>query len=245
MRWARDIIESANVLNVLLTLIILAFLASIAVSAFRMRHYYAVPKIKAKAAAAAAQQAESSLKMPSDYALIGEANLFHPDRTIPVDKKADVPRPEIVLYGTLVDTDRLAFIEDRKNPVTTPGRGERQRIVRKGEVVSGYTVTDIMSDRITLARGDDHITVLLSEPKRRGADTGHSAEPQAPAPKPGTPAPKPGLPARPPQLPQTLPQPAAGPNVPSPGPAPAGEASRPKIGQPAVPQPVPRKSTPE
>ncbi len=244
MRWLRDIIESANVLNVLLTLIILAFAASIAVSAFRMRHYYAVPKVKTKgAAAAAAQPAESSPKMPSDYALIGEANLFHPDRTIPVEKKAEVPRPEIVLYGTLVDTDRLAFIEDRRNPVTTPGRGARQRVVKKGEVVSGYTVTDIMSDRITLARGDDRITVMLSEPKRRGGDTAQPAEPQAPPPQ--APAPKPGVPARSPQLPQTPPKPAVGPNTPSPAPVPAGGASRPRTGQPAAPQPVPTKSTPE
>lgn len=244
MRRFKDLTQNANLLNVLLLIIILSLGAGTTISIVRMRHYYSIPGIKAGTLPPARQPAEQAPKMPSDYAVIGEANLFHPDRTIPVDKKADVPRPEIVLYGTLIDTDRLAFIEDRKNPVSTPGRGNRQKVVRKGEVVSGYTVTDIMKDRITLARGDDRITVMLSEPKRRGDDTGTKP------PVPAQPA-KPGSPARPPQSPQApaRPAPAIAPPVQSPGRLPVGETPRPGLNRPATPQAggqsSPRQTVPE
>jgi hypothetical protein len=187
MRWLRNIIEGANVLNMLLVMIILAFAASIAVSAFRMRHYYTVPKMKAKTPPSfASEQAETPPKMPSDYAVIGEANLFHPDRTIPVEKKAEVPRPEIVLYATIINSDRLAFIEDVKNPLGTPGRGTRQRVVKKGEVVSGYTVTDNPGS----GGRPDHRYAFRTEAQRRRyrAASGTTG--------PGTRAKNPGRPAR-------------------------------------------------
>lgn len=246
MRFLRDLIRNANVLNVLLAIVILVFGATIVISAVRMRHLYAVPRIKEKIPPPPVQPVEVPAKMPSDYAVVGEENLFHPDRRIPVEKKAEVPRPEIVLYGTTVNSDRLAFIEDKRNPLTTPGRGNRQRIVRKGEVVSGYTVTDIMSDRITLARGEDRITVMLSEPKRRGSDT--STQPAEPAPpaRPGA------APARAPKSPQAPARPGAGPAVQrppqSPGALPVGETPRPRPNPPATPesgsQENPRRTTP-
>ena len=231
MRFLRNLIQNANVLNVLLVIVILAFAAGIVISAIQIRRLYTIPRIKEKAPAAAEQPAEVPAKMPSDYAVIGEQNLFHPERTIPVDKKVEVPRPEVVLYGTMMGTERSALIEDKKNPVTTPGRGNRQRFVRKGEVISGYTVTDIMSDRITLARGDDRMTVMLADPgKQRAGDAGGPpGEPKAPA---RAPAPaRPGV-ARPPQ-PQApaVPRPPATPGQSS---LRVGETVRP--GQPASPQ---------
>jgi type II secretory pathway component PulC len=231
MRFLRNLIQNANLLNVLLAIIVLTFAAEIIISVIRMRHLYAVPRIKERTPAPAVQPVDVPQKMPSDYAVIGDTNVFHPDRTIPVDKKAEVPRPEIVLFGTLVDTDRLAFIEDKKNPVTTPGRGNRQRVVRKGEVVSGYTVTDIMNDRITLARGDDRITFMLSDPKRRGSEQGQPGEPPAPA-GPGT------FPARPSQPPRAPAKPGTSPAVShppqSPGSLPVGETQRPRLNQPSA-----------
>ncbi|MBP1748205.1 MAG: hypothetical protein H6Q52_744 [Deltaproteobacteria bacterium] len=234
MKFLRNLIQNANVLNVVLVIVILVFAAGIVISAIRTRHLYTVPRIKEKVPAPAAQPVEVPAKMPSDYAVVGERNIFHPERTIPVDKKDEVPRPEVVLYGTMVDTDRFAFIEDKRNPTTTPGRGNRQRVVRKGEVVSGYTVTDIMKDRITLARGDDRVTVMLSEPKRReGSDTGtQPSQPAAPM-KPGT------APARSPQIPQVPARkgaaPAISPPPAAPGPLPVGQTSRPRPNQPAPP----------
>ena len=246
MRFLRNLIQNANLLNVLLAGIILAFAAGIIISAIRMRHLYAVPKIKEKAPAPAVQPVDVPQKMPSDYAVIGDMNVFHPDRTTPVEKKAEVPRPEIILFGTLVDTERLAFIEDKKNPVTTPGRGNRQRVVRKGEVVSGYTVTDIMNDRISLARGDDRITVMISEPKSRGSEPSQPGTPPAP-PRPGT------TPAKPPQPSQAPARPGSPPAVSRPpqssGSLPVGETQRPRPTQPSAPssgsQTPPRRTVPE
>jgi type II secretory pathway component PulC len=231
MRFLRNLIQNANVLNVLLVIVILAFAAGIVISAIQMRRLYTIPRIKEKAPAAAEQPAQVAAKMPSDYAVIGEQNLFHPERTIPVDKKVEVPRPEVVLYGTMMGTDRFALIEDKKNPVTTPGRGNRQRFVRKGEVISGYTVTDIMSDRITLARGDDRMTVMLADPgKQRTGDAGALPGEPAGTARPATPA-RPGVaPARPPQVP-AVPRPPATPGQSS---LRVGETVRP--GQPASPQ---------
>lgn len=237
MRFLRNLIQNANVLNVLLAIVILAFAAGIAISAIQTRRLYTIPRIKEKAPAAVEQPAEVAAKMPSDFAVIGEQNLFHPERTIPVDKKVEVPRPEVVLYGTMMGTERSALIEDKKNPVTTPGRGNRQRFVRKGEVISGYTVTDIMSDRITLARGDDRMTVMLADPgkQRTGDAGGPPGEPAAPARAPAARAPAPARPGitRPPQ-PQApaVPRPPATPGQSS---LRVGETVRP--GQPASPQP--------
>ncbi len=244
MKFMRDFIQNANVLNVALAIIILAFGAGIAISAIRIRHSYTFPKIKGGEPAPVVQLVEMPQRMPTDYAVIGETNLFHPDRTIPVEKKAEVPRPEIVLFGTVIDTERLAFIEDKKNPVSTPSRGNRQRVVRKGEVVSGYTVTDIMKDRITLARGDDRITVMLSEPKRRGSDM-DAQQPAEPAP-PGRGSPQ----AKPPELP---PRPGTAPNVikppQSPGPVPVGETPGSRTNRPGAVetggQAPQRRTTPE
>lgn len=234
MKFLRNLIQSANVLNVLLAIVILVFAAGIVISVIRMRQPYSVPRVKEKVPAPAVQPVEVPAKLPSDYALVGERNLFHPERTIPVDKKDEVPRPDVVLYGTMVDTDRFAFIEDKRNQVTTPGRGNRQRIVRKGEVVSGYTVTDIMKDRITLARGDDRITVMLSEPgKQRAGNTGGPpVEPAAPS-------------AVPPRPPQASPTPAISPPRAAPGALPVGQTQRPRqLAPPQVGSQTPRR-TPE
>lgn len=245
MRALRYLIRNANVLNMVLFAIVIALIVGITLPLVRMRYAYSPPQVRPKPPVEEVPSEFTGGRLPSDYAVIGETNLFHPERVIPVDRKADVPRPEIVLYGTAVDSVRMAFIEDKKNPVTTPGRGVRQRIVRQGEVVSGYTVTRITQDRIVLARGDDSMTVMLSPPdKRKAGDT-----PSPPAPQqPPTPArPPQSAPARPPQSPSVSP---ARPNQTTPGtppggirvpPLPVGETLRPGA-QPARTQP---RSVPE
>jgi hypothetical protein len=123
-----------------------------------------------------------------DYAIITEKNLFHPGRILPPLKKVEeVPRPDFVLYGTLVtDFLRIAYMTDNKQPRNTPGRGKRQTAVKIGETMSGYVLKDVQPDRVVMARGDDKIEILIIAPgvrKNRGADG------NAPIPvKPGTPA---------------------------------------------------------
>ncbi|PKN19141.1 MAG: hypothetical protein CVU71_10220 [Deltaproteobacteria bacterium HGW-Deltaproteobacteria-6] len=107
---------------------------------------------------------------PADYALIAEQNLFHPERKIPPEKTAEkaVPRPEVVLYGTLIFNDvSVAYIEDKKAPKTTPGRGKRQIAAEKGYNMNGYILQQINPDSIVFVKGDDRMMVRLEDGEKR------------------------------------------------------------------------------
>ncbi|OPY02980.1 MAG: hypothetical protein A4E60_00651 [Syntrophorhabdus sp. PtaB.Bin047] len=235
MKALRYLIHNATVMNMVLFAVAVALAAATVIPLVRMRHTYSLPGIKARPPGQEGPRADLQPKLPSDYAVIGETNLFHPDRVIPVDRKAEVPRPDVVLYGTMIDTTRLAFIEDRKNPLTTPGRGKRQRVVKVGEEVGGYTVAEIGADRIVLVRGDDRVTVQLSPPDKRKTTDAPPAPQQPAQTKPvQTPPPAPARPVRP------APQPPGG--VQSP-PLPVGETIRPTP-SPASPQPGGERASP-
>ena len=106
---------------------------------------------------------------PSDYTIIAEQNLFHPDRKIPAEKKADSPKPqpEFVLYGTLLADDiSLAYIEDRKSPQSTPGRGKRQTALKKGDTISGFTLKEIKKDMVVMARDEETLNLFLDDSKK-------------------------------------------------------------------------------
>ena len=151
----------------------------------KMNTGYSLPQAKPKPVEEAEKpQEKNSNVLPSDYTVIGELNLFHPERRIPVEKKAEeIPKPELILYGTMVqDNVQYAFIEDKKNPKTTPGRGNRQTIIKKGDVIGGFVVSEIRADRITLTKGDEKMTVLLtSADKRNGSTAGTEANSPSPA----------------------------------------------------------------
>jgi type II secretory pathway component PulC len=105
-----------------------------------------------------------------EYSNIVEKNLFHPERMIPPEKKVaqELPKPEIVLYGTMITEEaKIAYVEDLKAKTTTPGRGPRQRPIKKGEMISGFTVKDITEDKIILQRGEESITVSLLDPSKK------------------------------------------------------------------------------
>jgi hypothetical protein len=103
----------------------------------------------------------------SDFIMIAEQNLFHPDRKL-LAQKASVPPPEIILYGVLItDTLSIAFIEDNKAPRSTPGRGKRQIQLKKGDAISGYVLRDVEPDRIILVKGDEKLVALLDDKSKR------------------------------------------------------------------------------
>jgi hypothetical protein len=115
---------------------------------------------------------------PQEYRVIADQNLFHPDRIIPPEKKPEsvLPKPEFILYGTLITPDlKIAYLEDKKAPVTTPGRGQRQSALNVGESLSGFRVKEILPDKVVMTRGEETIQVLLQEPgssKARGTTPG-------------------------------------------------------------------------
>jgi hypothetical protein len=118
----------------------------------------------------------------SDYTLIGEQNLFHPDRVMPVEKmeKAEkkdavsAARPELVLHGTmLLDGVKMAYVEDKKATPATPGRSARQLVVKEGDGIGGFILKQVTENMIVLANGEEQITLYLDEKKdRKGEITG-------------------------------------------------------------------------
>jgi len=215
-----SILRQITVLNCILLVCILAFAYFILAPIFTVD-----VKVPASSAAVEAvgpekeQAAEPVVNPPmQDYAVIPEKNLFHPDRIIPVEKKeVTIPRPEFVLYGTLiVDDVRIAYLSDKKAPRTTPGRGERQVGLKVGETLSGYTLKEVLPDAAVLARDEDRIEIKIISPenkKNRGA--GESVAPAIP----GGMAAKPAKPS--PQGQQALPQLQTLPIVPTTGQGPA------------------------
>jgi hypothetical protein len=115
----------------------------------------------------------------ADYGVIAEQNLFHPSRRYNPSQAQGMARPEVILYGTLIaDGMRIAYVEDRKSPRTSPGRGKRQIALKKGDTLNGYVLKIVERDRIELAQGDDRIVVYLSDLKNvRSDETTHSGPP--------------------------------------------------------------------
>ena len=148
---------------------------------------------------------------PVDYAIISEQNLFHPERKIPPEKKDEkaIPRPDVVLYGTLIMDDMsVAFVEDKKAPYSTPGRGKRQVALKKGDNLNGYILREIEANRIVLVKGEDKIVVMLNEGEKR--KTGAAPALQATSTMPSGGVPPAMIPSSPPAAP-SLPKAATSP----------------------------------
>jgi hypothetical protein len=170
MKWTKRLIDNLNILNILL--------AAAAVALFILLDYPLInsdiriirPKAKPAAVAGAEKAAPASSSAYLDYAVVAEKNLFHPDRKVPVEKK-DIKllaRPEIVLYGTMIVGDKkLAYIEDKKAPYSTPGRGKRQVTIDEGGMISGFKLIEVHEDHIVLTRGDEKMLVRLNDGKIR------------------------------------------------------------------------------
>lgn len=163
--WLRSI----NVLNMIL-------LVSAAGMIFLTIQSFSYPQIEPVTPDKKEVPAESLIELdeyqaPSlpDYLIIGEQNVFHPQRIIPADNKMEaIPRPEIVLYGTTITSDAaFAYIEDKKNPHSSTGRGKRQKVVKIGDAIGGFVIKRITEDMIRLERGEESIIVFLHDKKER------------------------------------------------------------------------------
>ena len=117
------------------------------------------------------------------YAVIGDKNLFHPDRIIPPEKKKDEAakekaKPELVLHGTMItDQMKLAYIEDKKAPSSSQGRGARQITLKEGDQIAGYKLTQVTDKLIVLTNGGEQVTLYLDELKERKTETTMTAKP--------------------------------------------------------------------
>lgn len=105
-----------------------------------------------------------------DYIIVTEKNLFHPQRRMPLSKAEEemVARPEIIFYGAIISGEKkIAYIEDKKNPYSTPGRGKRQKPVTQGTMIGGYLLKEVNPETIVLVRGNDRMVVNLRDQKDR------------------------------------------------------------------------------
>jgi hypothetical protein len=197
------ILKHINLLNCILLSVSIFFLYGFLFPRLEKDVSFVVtPLIKKQAEKNIEEALKTQTLSPQEYRVVADQNLFHPDRLIPPEKKPEsvLPKPEFVLYGTLITPDlQMAYLEDKKAPVTTPGRGQRQSALKIGESLSGFRVTEIQADKVILTRGEETLQVLLQEP---GSSKARETAP-APGPGPGprmpgmavtTPAPSPSFP---------------------------------------------------
>ncbi|MCX5806048.1 MAG: hypothetical protein NT010_08285 [Proteobacteria bacterium] len=183
MQYLKYLFKSIHLLNIGL-IVALALMAQYAILPLlkKMSTEMTMPTGKHISIGEEEKQASAQTSPFSDFMMIAEQNLFHPDRIIP-SQKVSVPLPEIVLYGVLItDTMSVAFIEDRKTARSTPGRGKRQMQLKKGDTVSGFVLREVEPDRIILVKGDDKLVVLLDDKnKRKSAEKAASMASKEPA----------------------------------------------------------------
>jgi hypothetical protein len=106
------------------------------------------------------------------YLLLAEKNIFHPERkdfpifspSIGDLSKKPVARPQIVLYGVILNGDyQSASIANPGRPMQ---RGEREiNTLRVGDRIGDYQLVQILPDRIMLEGPEDKFEVLLYDSK--------------------------------------------------------------------------------
>jgi hypothetical protein len=181
----KTLVRNVNLLNAVLLSVAVMFALYGLSPLLDGRIRYALP-VPGKAPVIA-KETTDELQTPSvaEYAVISEENLFHPDRKIPVEKKAEqpLPKPDFVLFGTLITGGaRLAYLEDLKAPRSTAGRGKRQIALKEGDTLSGFTLKEIEVDKIVMVRGDETVTIPVNPRDRNvAAVETTAAAPQKPA----------------------------------------------------------------
>lgn len=169
MTKSKYLFKNVTILNILLIAAIILMANYTVLPLLHIDIKYTLPFQKKTVDEKEVMPVEHNPPSPSDYMIISEANLFHPERIIPPEKKEEppLPKPDIVLYGILIADDiSLAYIEDLKAPRTTQGRGKRQIPLRKGDTFSGFTLKEIETDKIVMVRGEEKMTVFVHDPHR-------------------------------------------------------------------------------
>lgn len=200
----RSAVRHINVLNLLLLAIAAALAAHVLPPLLNVGVSSTPPAPKKIAEGKEEKPAVPQPLSAMEYVVIAEQNVFNPERKIPAEKKDEkpLPKPEFVLYGTLITDDTsIAFLDDLKAAYTTPGRGKRQKTLRIGSTLSGYTLSEVYPDRVIMVRGEDRMELRVidaSHAKSRenaGSPTGAvAAAQQAPAAGSPTAAQRPGGP---------------------------------------------------
>lgn len=188
MQKIKYFFRNINLINTLLLVLITFFVIYSILPSFYTDIKYFLPAIEKRHEVAEKTESVFSPHSPAEYLIIGDDNIFHPERIIPREKlvEKEVPKPDFVLYGTMVSDELgIAYLEDIKAPRTTTGRGKRQIPVREGDVLSGFTVKDIEANRVIMVRGEERMVVNIFD--KRKTRTSEPTESVA-KPSPGQPA---------------------------------------------------------
>lgn len=173
------IIKNINLLNIILMATIAVFGAYVLPQFLNVQVKYTLPSPKKTVDKKEENPAEAQSPQAFEYMVIAEKNIFHPERQIPVAKKEEkpLPKPEFVLYGTLITGDtKLAFIDDMKSAQASPGRGKRQRALYLGSALSGFTLNEVYQDKVIMVRGEESLEVrVLDSAKSRSVEAGLQA----------------------------------------------------------------------
>ncbi len=246
MRFFTYFVKSLNVLNLLLIAAVASLAVYLLFPYLNSKVTYRPPAVS-KQTSTSQQEASpaNQVSSASDYTVVAEQNIFHPDRKIPPENKDDKPlaKPEIFLYGTLLaDNVRIAYIEDKKSPQTTPGRGNRQTVVKQGDVVSGFTLKSVEQDKIVLVRGEEQMVVYLQDAKKTRTTVMPTQQPgMQPGGRPSSPMPSGG--PQPGTMPTSPPGVSAlSPPLPTSGATATGAAGSQPVRQPT--RPVPTRTNP-
>lgn len=190
MQKIRYLLSNINLANILLAggLIAVAYFTFFAASSVRVKYKRPVVKkaaVDKKPAEVKKVAQDEKNPSPADYMVVAEQNLFNPGRKIPEQKDqkqaAPLPKPDFVLDGTLMTNGmKIAFMEDKKAPVNTPGRPNRQTALRMGDSLSGFTLTEIDVDKVVMQRGEEKVVVALDSAEKD--KTRHHSETAAAAP---------------------------------------------------------------
>jgi hypothetical protein len=218
-------------LNLLLAAIVFGLLQYLVFPLFNTNGAVTVPAPKKVAETATGEPMQTTEPpSPMEFLAIAEQNLFHPERRIPVEKTDEeakqLPKPEFVLYGTLIEGDsRIAFMDDLKTPLNTPGRGKRQRVVKQGSSLSGFVLSEVSESSVTMARGAEQIVVRLDDQSRKNRGSAETTHTSAQTPQFGA-VPAQSAAAAGPQTPRTGTAPAVQPAAPAAQPTAAAIAAR-------------------
>lgn len=164
MQKLNRLLRNINLLNIILIASIILMASYVVFPLLNVKVKYAPATSKKVSTIKEEVSAQGQTPSPSDYTIIAEQNLFHPERKIPPEKKdeAPLPKPEFVLYGTLItDNVSFAYLEDKKSPRTTPGRGKRQTALKKGDTMSGFTLKEIDHDKVVMVKGEETLIVKV------------------------------------------------------------------------------------
>ena len=185
------ILRNFNVMNLLLLAAAMVMFFTLAYPFLNYDPNIRIPKVNAVTEMKAEKTAEQAAPAAADYIIVAEKNLFHPERRIPAEKKEEqvVVRPEIIYYGSIITHEKkIAYIEDKKNPYSTPGRGKRQTPVAEGAMIGGYALKEVNPETLVLVRGDDKMVVNLRDQKdRKGGESSfksHASSSQVHTPPP-------------------------------------------------------------